>query len=282
HPPLPPSVMTHAPPPSPWEWAICLSFPPRPWESAIGNGESGRKTSPHRTPPRFFHRHLPRFIIPPSHDSPFPIADSRSLPAVRSPSAVPSPRFLDLLRGPLQNLPDLAHPFRVLCVAWANGVRGAGDILERLAQLQHGFAEERAAEVRDALEDVVHRRTILGQVGFPAIGYLVDLLAPFLLSSRGVAHVLEHGERRVHRARAGRVGAAKLLLELLDNFVAVARLFVEQLEDDILEIALFEHATGAEWSAAPSAWPSPEPCGEAGVEGASRAEPGRAESVAIV
>src|SRR6185437_5215214 len=50
--------------------------PPFPWESAIGNGESGRKTSPHRTPPPFFHRRLPRSIIPHSHDSPFPIADS--------------------------------------------------------------------------------------------------------------------------------------------------------------------------------------------------------------
>jgi len=51
---------------------------PRPWESAIGNGESGRKTSPHRTPPPlFFTAASPRFIIPHSHDSPFPIADSQ-------------------------------------------------------------------------------------------------------------------------------------------------------------------------------------------------------------
>src|SRR6185437_1220058 len=49
--------------------------PPSPWESAIGNGESGRKTSPHRTPPPFFHRRLT-----PPHHSPFPrfpISDCR-------------------------------------------------------------------------------------------------------------------------------------------------------------------------------------------------------------
>src|SRR6185437_13120358 len=53
------------PPLRPWE--TFPAPPPCPWESAIGNGESGRKTSPHRTPPRFFHRRLT-----PLHHFPFP------------------------------------------------------------------------------------------------------------------------------------------------------------------------------------------------------------------
>src|SRR6185437_9664175 len=50
--------------------------PPRPWEWAIGNGESGRKTSPHRTPPLFFSPSLPRalsFPIPTIPHSRLPI-----------------------------------------------------------------------------------------------------------------------------------------------------------------------------------------------------------------
>src|SRR6185437_3014976 len=60
-----------APPHRPWESST--DSPPHPWESAIGNGESGRKTSPHRTLPPFFTAAPPRFPIPTIPHSRLPI-----------------------------------------------------------------------------------------------------------------------------------------------------------------------------------------------------------------
>src|ERR1019366_10491913 len=65
------------------------------------------------------------------------------------------------------------------------------------------------------------------------------------------AHVLEHREGRVDRARARRVAAAGTLLQFLDDLVAVPRLLVEQAEDHELQPTLLEHAAAAPRSAAP-------------------------------
>src|SRR6185312_16067241 len=127
--------------------------PPHPWEWAIGNGESGRKTSPHRTPPPFFHRRLPvlhhspfpRFPIP---DCPFPRVgwqgeeDSQGWDGVGWRGAA-SARCL----AGLQQLGDESGPSRLMRGAQATAIVAIEVLVE-----QHVIAEVRIIRVRPMLQ----------------------------------------------------------------------------------------------------------------------------------
>src|SRR5262245_49457133 len=82
---------------------------------------------------------------------------------------------------------------------------------------------------------------MLSEICAARVGDLVDLLAALLGRGHRVAQVFEHRERRVNRTRAGGVAPAGALLELLDDVVAMTGLFIEQAQDDELEVALLEH-----------------------------------------
>src|SRR5581483_6325528 len=71
------------------------------------------------------------------------------------------------------------------------------------------------------------------------------LLAALFRDDARESHVLEHRERRVHGAWARCVRSAEAALELLDDLVAVARFLLEKAENDVLEVALLEHASAA-------------------------------------
>src|SRR6185312_10287192 len=68
-----------------------------------------------------------------------------------------------------------------------------------------------------------------------------------------VAGLFEIGQRRIDDARARRVPALGLLLEHLDDLVAVARLFGDQRERDQPQVALGQHPAGAQVVAAHAA-----------------------------
>src|SRR5207245_10812000 len=89
-------------------------------------------------------------------------------------------------------------------------------------------------------EDLVDLRPALGHEGAAGIRDAVDL-APVLLDGADVPHVLEHLQRRVDGAGTRGIEAAEALLERLDQLVAVARLVLEQVEDDVLAAAALEH-----------------------------------------
>ena len=91
-----------------------------------------------------------------------------------------------------------------------------------------------------AAEHLVDLRLLLGQVAAPRIGDAVDL-ATLLLLSADIAHVFEHLQRRIDGTRARAVEAAEAVLQGADQLVAVRRLVLEQVEDDVLEIAAVEH-----------------------------------------
>src|SRR5262249_17745412 len=76
-----------------------------------------------------------------------------------------------------------------------------------------------------------------------------------------VARLLEIGQRRIDDAGARRVPAGGLVLEHLDDLVAVARLLGDQREGDQAQVALRQHAPGAHHIAAagPSAPAVPGP-----------------------
>jgi hypothetical protein len=103
----------------------------------------------------------------------------------------------------------------------------------------------------DARTDVVDRGLLLGEIAAALIGDRVDLLA--LLLRRGdVAEVLQHLQRRVDRARARPVVTAHAIFEGADDVVSVARLVLEQLEDDDPQVATPEEslALPAKWAEA--------------------------------
>src|SRR5439155_1635412 len=126
-----------------------------------------------------------------------------------------------------------------------------------------GFGGDRAAQVPHIVAQVVHQALRLrAPLGAPSllhpvedlfdlrlalvyeapagVGDAVDL-ASILLDRADVAHILEHLQRRIDGAGAGGIEAAEALLERLDQLVAVGRLVLELLEDDVLEIATLEH-----------------------------------------
>src|SRR5260370_16998145 len=99
-----------------------------------------------------------------------------------------------------------------------------------------------APAVLHPAEDFIDLRPALGHESPTRVGDAVDL-APVLLHRGDIAHILEHLQRRVDRARAGGIEATKALLERLDQLVPVGRLVLELVEDDVLEIAPLEHLT---------------------------------------
>jgi hypothetical protein len=117
----------------------------------------------------------------------------------------------------------------------------------------HLFTEDRGANLGEPVDDLVDGALVLGEVLPSGVGDRVDLLAAFLDRGAREAHVLEHRERRVDRARARRVAAARALLQLLDDLVTVPRFLVEHAKDHELQAALLEHATAAPRTAAPVA-----------------------------
>src|SRR5579883_2158797 len=150
-----------------------------------------------------------------------------------------SAQALDLGGRPLEDLTDALEALRILEVR-GRRVGGARDVLERLMDLDHRWAEEARREPGDAIEDLIDGALVLLQVGAALGRDLVDPL-PIALGRPCVPHLLEHGERGIDRAGAGRVRAAEPLLERLDDLVTVPRLVAQQLQDHVLEIPLLEH-----------------------------------------
>ena len=132
-------------------------------------------------------------------------------------------------------------------------VGGFSQALERRVQLHHRrVGEARPRTARSARR--CRRPSCCARPGAVSalVGDLVDLLAALFGHDAREAEVLEHRQRRVDGAWARRVRPAEATLELLDDLVAVARLLVEQAQDDVLEVALLEQPTGAPTPMRPS------------------------------
>src|SRR3954465_8927871 len=125
---------------------------------------------------------------------------------------------VDLRRRALQNLPDLPDLLRrPRCL---RRVHRATNVLHSAVNFHHRLAEDALRELRDLGKDVVDQRLVLRQMLSALFRDLVDLLAAFFGQCASVAEVLEHRQRRINSARAGRVHAAETLLDFLDDLVA--------------------------------------------------------------
>src|SRR5262245_24741295 len=110
----------------------------------------------------------------------------------------------------------------------------------------------------DGAEPLQHRIdevAVVLEMRLALVGDGVELLRALRL--RGdVAGILEIGQRRVDDAGARRVPACGLVLQDLDDLVAVARLLGDQRERDQPQVALRQHAAGAHHVAAAHAVPA--------------------------
>ena len=102
-----------------------------------------------------------------------------------------------------------------------------------------------AARVLDQARHVgVHHIAVLIEELLPFRQDRIQLLVAFL-DDVDMAHVGHHRQQRVNGARAGRVTAAGQRFQFLDDFVAVAGLLGDQLQDNEAQVAVIEEATHA-------------------------------------
>src|SRR5205823_8099004 len=93
---------------------------------------------------------------------------------------------LDLVRGSLYDFAQLCEGLLFTNVCRCRLVGGASEPLECLVELRHRRVGEPLDEPRDAVEDVVHRGAVLGQMLSAFVGDLVDLLSAFLRDDASV------------------------------------------------------------------------------------------------
>src|SRR5262249_47001714 len=84
---------------------------------------------------------------------------------------------------------------------------------------------------------------VVGEMGAALVGDGVELLGALGLAGH-VAGLLEIGERGIDDAGTGRIPAGGLVLQNLDDLVAVARLLGDQGEREQPQVALRQHAAG--------------------------------------
>lgn len=72
------------------------------------------------------------------------------------------------------------------------------------------------------------------------------------LARRYVVLLFQQGERGIHGARAGGVGAAATLFDGLDDFIAVARTDLDQRQHDQRQVAAAKDALGPFAAPAPA------------------------------
>src|SRR5262245_5897827 len=110
-------------------------------------------------------------------------------------------------------------------------------------------ARRALADRGQALEHGIDEIAVLVEVGTALAGDGVELLRALDFGG-DIARLLEIGQRGIDDAGARRVPARRLLLQHLDDLVAVARLLRDQRERDQPQVALRQHAPGAHHVAA--------------------------------
>src|SRR3984957_19081625 len=126
------------------------------------------------------------------------------------------------------------------CVAAAQAKLKRGAQIEHRSLDRNETREARVA-IAEAGEDGVDLRLVVGE-DFLALRRQPIELAPLrVLAGLGVAHLFEHGQRRINDAGAWRIVAPDPLAELLDDLVAVARLLGDERENHEPQLAAVEH-----------------------------------------
>src|SRR5207247_4994142 len=99
-----------------------------------------------------------------------------------------------------------------------------------------------AANLGDTAEDGIDEGAIGGQKRGALLGYRIELAGAFGGLGTQIPELLEQGQGRVDHTGTGAVRTAELLLDRLDQLVAVARFFGDQMQQHIAQIAVVEEA----------------------------------------
>jgi hypothetical protein len=139
---------------------------------------------------------------------------------------------------------------------------------ERALDLADAASGEVAHRLPHPVENLIQQVPMLLQIALTFRGDVVDLLALGILRPH-VALVFQQLERGIDGAGRGGVAARHLLLQGLDDLVAVAGLLLEQPEDDEFDLTRLEHlgpAPGASASGVEHPSPHLAPKRESGPE----------------
>ena len=127
----------------------------------------------------------------------------------------------------------------------ARSAEGHAEVLDGAHDLRIALGGAgRGADGGHALENVIDRGAVVFELLLPFLGDGVEL-ACALGGDGGQAGLLEEGEHGVDDAGAGGVGAAELLFDGLDQFVAVAGLLGDEVEEEVAEVVGAEDPAGS-------------------------------------
>src|ERR1700691_50503 len=99
-------------------------------------------------------------------------------------------------------------------------------------------------------EEGIHGGSVSFEVSPAFGGNRMRLLRTVANADRHMAEFLKQGQRRIDNARARAVSATDLLLDCLDDFVAVPGLLGDQIENDQTKVAVGEETAKTETVAA--------------------------------
>src|SRR5450830_177477 len=124
------------------------------------------------------------------------------------------------------------------------------EVLDGAAQFRR-FGAAGALLDLQALEHDIQHFLVLVQKIYAFRSDAIQLLAAVFGFHGRIAQLFQQGQRRVNHARARAVIAADQLLDRFDDFIAMARLVLQQMQNHQAQAALLEHARTA--SAFPAA-----------------------------
>src|ERR1700722_10861917 len=116
------------------------------------------------------------------------------------------------------------------------GVAAPQAQLKRGAQIEHRSLDrdeirEARFPIAEAGEDGVDLGFVVGENFLALRGETIELAPLWVLAGLGVAHLFEHGQRRIDDSGTWRIIAPDPLAELLDDLVAVAGLLGDEREN---------------------------------------------------
>src|SRR6185437_5739012 len=114
-----------------------------------------------------------------------------------------------------------------------------------LAGEEAAHAVHLAGDTLELREHRAYRFAVLIELGVAGVGDAIKLLVAFGFD-RGVTELFKVGQRRIDHAGTRRVEATGPFGQLLDQVVAMARLFFEQRQNEHLQLAAAELAPGAD------------------------------------
>src|SRR5579875_1302758 len=98
------------------------------------------------------------------------------------------------------------------------------------------------ADFRDAAKNRLNEPALAFQHGFAFRRDRIELARPLGRIDANQSLLLKQGEGRIDDTGARRIGASQAVLDRLDDFIAMRRLFADEFQNNEADVALAEHS----------------------------------------